>query len=440
MAVPVLRARIFAVVICVVAGGLAPLATAVARPLTDGAITHVYIAARNDGRKGHGTRHDPFDGSTQPKLEAIFQRYHDSETNSVHFHLAAGRYHLIGAVAHGLDHGRGGWAMRPGWVVQGAGKHRTTIFQDYPAKGDLGYGLFTAWVYGSGNQGVADLTIDCGFKRYGKAHPRAQFRAVSTSGDGSFVRNVRIRNAGGAFDPTNTGECFVVYITSDERNNGGAGDTASNTRVENTDIYLANSATVITIINHKAIETNANPVYGHHSRIVGNYIYCTPTANGAITEAAPAGIKDAVGAWNTLVNTSFYADTYPTIQAKIAHNRIRNGYMLFSDIMSDTTVSDNVVVASKDRGIQFSGSPNGISSNCIFERNRVIKGPGARSGLCLNNLSGSPAKITGLIFRDNVIDEGLVNGVLFNHGGTGVEWINNRTPTGELAKMTGAAN
>ncbi|HMJ05433.1 MAG TPA: hypothetical protein VK474_04170 [Chthoniobacterales bacterium] len=172
--------------------------------------TDIWIAAKPPigSAPGTGTREDPLDGGTQPKLERIFQSYHDAGINGVTFHFGPGSYHLIGALVHGLDNGKGPWALRPGWKIKGAGKNETTIIQDQPATGDIRQHLLAAWDYGEGDMSVEDLTLDLGYARFHRDHPHSAYAGIGLRGSNCYVRNVRILHAGG----NGVDENFVIFL------------------------------------------------------------------------------------------------------------------------------------------------------------------------------------------------------------------------------------
>ena len=80
-----------------------------------GALTQVHIAYRTDGLAGDGSLRNPFDGSTQLKLDAIFKSYYDAGTTDITFHIGPGTFQMKGAWDYD-------WALLTGWHIKGAGR------------------------------------------------------------------------------------------------------------------------------------------------------------------------------------------------------------------------------------------------------------------------------------------------------------------------------
>jgi hypothetical protein len=79
----------------------------------------VYVANRADGVAGSGTQNDPFDGSTQPKFDAVM----NSIATYTCVHLGPGIFKTNGY----SDTTGGGWQPRTGTKIVGSGIDVTTL-------------------------------------------------------------------------------------------------------------------------------------------------------------------------------------------------------------------------------------------------------------------------------------------------------------------------
>jgi hypothetical protein len=118
----------------------------------------VWISKRTDGRFGNGTEKNPYDGSTSAKFDALMQ----SIPASTHIHLGPGTFYTQGTGSIGIN-------PKEGWIIEGAGKLKTTIaFNDGRATGAFGNKVIgnNAGVRGGVPSGylnyfsVRNLTID----------------------------------------------------------------------------------------------------------------------------------------------------------------------------------------------------------------------------------------------------------------------------------------
>jgi hypothetical protein len=117
----------------------------------------VWIGLRTDGNKGSGTQHDPFDGSTPEKFDALFR----SLPSHTRINILPGVY-----LSHGTGEGTGPLCFKPGWQLHGCGM-ASTIIRLIPASFRIN--RKNAWLgppldYGMADDvEVADLTVDCAF-------------------------------------------------------------------------------------------------------------------------------------------------------------------------------------------------------------------------------------------------------------------------------------
>ncbi len=83
---------------------------------------NVWIAVRADGVPGTGTQNDPYDGSTQPKFDAVMNSL--PSTPPVAVHLGPGLFSTNGYT----DAAPGqGWQPKPGMKILGSGIDVTTL-------------------------------------------------------------------------------------------------------------------------------------------------------------------------------------------------------------------------------------------------------------------------------------------------------------------------
>src|SRR5215472_3329064 len=80
----------------------------------------VYIALRTDGLIGDGTLHNPFDGSTPTKLDAVLRRI-PSDTR---VHFGPGTFQTAG---FSDDSASIGFSVKPKCKYVGAGPTKTTV-------------------------------------------------------------------------------------------------------------------------------------------------------------------------------------------------------------------------------------------------------------------------------------------------------------------------
>ena len=306
----------------------------------------IWIAVRRDQRRGQGTANDPLDGSSQVKLDAIFKSYCDAGTRNIHFHLAPGRYHMIG--------GRQGWVMLSGWKIEGAGINVTTVVQDFPhIRPELSnwYPLWHGRDDAGGNDGmvVRNMTIDLGYLRYHLANPKFNFLAVLLTGGNSLIENIKAINAGGN---SAIAEPFVLNIQSVQ-----AASPISNTHIRNCQIYALTDVTGWNLNNVPSL--NSPIEYGTNASYENNYI----EFNGArgMVQIAPAGFNGAISINNTIKNGRMLTDTFPCLNTLVSNNKLINGCI---DMQSAP-----------------GNSPPGFT-NTIISKNRISREERSRNQCC----------------------------------------------------------
>ena len=165
----------------------------------------VWIAADpNRTNSGNGTQENPYDGSTQPKFDALL----NSLPPSVVINLLPGTFSTLGS-------GVGGNVLKEGWIIKGAGTDLTTVFlvQQPPGGAEV-----TFFGFQSGQLHrieVRDLTLHGNVEN----QPSNIIVQASMSCNTGGFWNVHLTHWGNAqIDPNNDhhGEAFgLVLVVSD---------------------------------------------------------------------------------------------------------------------------------------------------------------------------------------------------------------------------------
>jgi hypothetical protein len=374
---------------------------------------HVWIAVRTGGTRGRGTAKDPLDGSSQVKLDAIFKSYYEAGTRNIQFHLAPGRYHMIG--------GRQGWVMLTGWKIEGAGIDLTTVVQDFPAIRPDPSNWYPLW-HGrddaGGNNGmvIRNMTIDLGYLRYHLANPKFNFLAVLLTGGNSLIENIKAINAGGN---SAIAEPCVLNIQSAQ-----TAPPISNTHIRNCQVY---AVTDVTGWNLNNIPSLNYPIeYGTNASYENNYI----EFNGArgIVQIAPAGFNGAISINNTIKNGRMYTDTFPCLNTLVSNNKLINGSIDMQSApgnsppgFTNTIISNNRISVKSDPGINVAGA----AKNTVIKGNAITSFDGsAHTAIAINGT----IEVKNTTVQDNVIDPVLRTTEINAPAHTSYQ--NNRTPDG----------
>lgn len=171
------------------------LATCTAPP--DG----VWIGIRQDGLPGSGTRHDPYDGSTPERFDAILGKYWKSGVEGLKVNILPGTYRTLGNSGYipGLRDPGDGWRCRSGWTIRGAGMDKTILvlhrIHKHPSE-DIYGGVVIATTDSSVERVlVEDLTVNCNHDQIGNA--KSTEAGVSLGGSRHTIRRVRVENVAG---------------------------------------------------------------------------------------------------------------------------------------------------------------------------------------------------------------------------------------------------
>jgi hypothetical protein len=149
----------------------------------------VWIAMRTDGLPGSGTESDPYDGSTQPKFDALMSQFAPNTA----IHLGPGTFQTHGGMS---------WQVRDGWQILGAGIDTTTLVQtaiqdaQFQVIGGLG-----------NNVVVSGLTVDCNYIALSQTIYGTNKAIGAVSAASGYINNVRVIHAGGQHETFTLGFC-----------------------------------------------------------------------------------------------------------------------------------------------------------------------------------------------------------------------------------------
>ncbi|HEY3746194.1 MAG TPA: NHL repeat-containing protein, partial [Gemmatimonadaceae bacterium] len=407
--------------------GIAPQIFGVPTAVKDGAQA-VHIAYRTDGVAGDGSLHNPFDGSTQSKLDAIFKSYYDAGATDITFHIGPGTFQMKGAWDYD-------WAMLTGWHVKGSGRSLTIIQQVVGTAGvnpGSNGALFSngpALTYD--NQSVEDLTCDCAWFRSGpggdNSRPHGNFQGINLYGANPTIRNVSVTGCG-----WQDNECFAI-LTSGGVNDRNLPDNAlyENVEVSNgaTGVY-ATHLTGMAMINLAAMGSDPTPVYAKNGRIT-NCTFNLPTAGNA--GGPPAGYDGGVVTGCTFIGDwhGIYFDTFVSKNITIVGNTIKALYpdsvgVLFNPGTTSTPLENITIVGNTVYAAAGFGFASGVKDSSILG-NRIHLGP-------TNNPDGSVVFLTStvqnILVSQNSIDAGIP---FFSEETSGCTFSANRTPAGATA-------
>ena len=392
------------------------------------ALTQVHIAYRTDGLPGDGSLRNPFDGSTQPKLDAIFKSYHAAGATDITFHIGPGTFQMKGAWDYD-------WAMLTGWHIRGAGRSLTIIQQ---VVGEAGVepgsngALFgNGWALNYDNQSVEDLTADCAWFRSGpggdNSRPHGNFQGINLYGSNPTIRNVTVTGCG-----WQDNECFAI-LTSGGVNDEHLPDNALYENVEvsggATGVY-ATHLTGMAMINLAAMGDDPTPVYAKNGRII-NCTFNLPDSGNA--GGMPAGYESGIVTGSTFIAYyhGMFHDTFVSRNITVVGNTIKALYpdsngILFNSGVANTACENISIIGNtifSASGIAFASAVN----NSTILGNRIGRGPGnnAHYSVFLDT-----ATVQNIAVSQNNIDPGLP---YLSRNTTGCSFATNRTPEGAVA-------
>jgi hypothetical protein len=397
-------------------------------PAGGGLSQHVYIAYRTDGLAGDGTLNNPFDGSSQPKLDAIFKSFYDAGTTNITFFIGPGTFQMKGAWDYD-------WALLTGWHIKGAGRSLTIVQQVAGARGvnpGSNGALFSngaALTYD--NQSVEDLTCDCAWFRSGpggdNSRPHGNFQGVNLYGASPTIRNVTVTGCG-----WQDNECFAI-LTSGGINDRNLPDNAlyENVSVSNgaTGVY-ATHLTGMAMINLAAMGNDPTPVYARNGRII-NCTFNLPEAGNA--GGMPAGYDSGIVTGCTFIgyHHGMFHDTFVSKNITIVGNTIKALYpdsdgILFNSGTANTPCENISIIGNtvfSAGGVAFASAVE----NSTILGNRIHLAPGNHADYSI--FLDTPTVQNIRVFQ-NDIDAGIP---YLSRYTIGCSFGTNRTPAGVAA-------
>lgn len=380
----------------------------------------VFIAA-TDGLGGRGTATDPFDGGTQPKLDAIMRSFPEGSDIT----LLEGDFLTTGSFSYNETQG---WYIKDGSRLRGI-KGKTTLRRiAFPAEAKE-HGLLQMSMYGKGNVEISDLILDENGHNLNAPSDSCSF-AARLYGDNCTLRNIEAVNGWGK-EPH---EAFVLSICA--RNNGSAWENNINALIDGCRVGSFRGTYGIGI----GLLGGAD---GHTGSVQG--IVSNNTVTGFIATAAFGVGSNTVFDGNTTFDCqqSYYNDTGVCTNAVIRNGQVWNskwpavhlvpsmGAAQISSIIIEGMFIELSGSTPHDAGIQlWTTLGRGHLANIIIRRNRFAIRPDA---LLPNSCAMSAQDVNGLLIEDNILADGLVAKLYFpEHPNPAMIVRGNRTPTGAI--------
>jgi len=164
----------------------------------------VWIAQRNDPKRGTGTQSDPFNGSFLDEVMPTIP-----PVSLIHFSSGLFRFSV-----------RHAWYVRSGWIIDGAGMYDTTLQMSGPAPADP---YITSCLVGEGvveKTQIRDLTCDSNWAELSVTSPmgsggekNCKTGAISIVGNKNLMQRVRSINSYGSWanEMEQFAFCFLAY-------------------------------------------------------------------------------------------------------------------------------------------------------------------------------------------------------------------------------------
>ncbi len=361
----------------------------------------VYIAVRTDGTAGTGTENDPFDGSTQAKLDALLPSI--APNTSIHF--GAGTFLTNGSTQ-----------MKEGWSINGLGKTLTTIKL---ANNVLVSGVADAFVIQHRDFvsflnyfEIRDLTLDCNFANQPSAVANSTGQTLNALN--IAARNCRVTNVRAVGAWSGIGESFPFSILHNGSDSGINGDRIE---VQGCDaVNFTGYMTCISVVDQAG---------GYASGFIRN---CVITGNSK-------GVGFGSGQWRNFEVSGNYTDglSYPVVIDTFSYYNVS----IFGNKFTHT------------RGIVFNGAgtyenikvyDNLITSGSLYDSLLVTDGANVtaeiyHNTILQNNPSVGPLRIginTKGILRDNIIQSTTPNDL---SGSVGLEVGDNYDQNGNFVPL-----
>ncbi|MDQ6624484.1 MAG: right-handed parallel beta-helix repeat-containing protein, partial [Verrucomicrobiota bacterium] len=294
----------------------------------------VWINSRTDGSAGHGTRADPFDGSTQEKFDTAMAAI----PKGAHIHLAAGSY-----VTRGVH-------LKEGWWLHGAGIEASTIrLADDLLATDGGQSASVLYNYDF--EGffcrikITDLTLDCNRDHQpsfrGGLH--GALNALTTAARHATIRRVR---ALGTW--ANPGEGFPFSVLS-----SGSSDGSNHVEIDHCES-----------LGPLGYQTAISAFDQTGGRISGHIRHC-------LVVDGPSSSGFGAGGWKNF---------------DVSDNTTRNmgaGLVIDTHDYENVLIARNRFLATKHYGILMNGG--GKYRNIVVRRNRIEMDPAGEWCLVTGN-------------------------------------------------------
>ena len=181
----------------------------------------ISISATAGKPRDGGTQLDPFDGSTAQKFDSVLNSFQPASNLIVH--LGPGTFESDVTVTR--------WAVRRGWVIEGAGMYETTC----KMVGNLAGQHWDHEFFKSPFESAADdvvirnLTVDCNWPELSKSADTGAkgekvggIYAIDIRGSDVLIENVRHINSYGSW--ANLNEAFGIRVSAPSN-----GDVSGNT-------------------------------------------------------------------------------------------------------------------------------------------------------------------------------------------------------------------
>lgn len=347
----------------------------------------IWIALRTDGLAGSGTITDPYDGSTQPKFDAVMA----TVVTGTRIHLSPGTFHSNFS-----------WRLQASTWLQGAGRNITTILNAGAYQG--GPGITNAYPNADGVT-VSDLTVDVN----GSALT-ATTGGIGLYGNREAIQNVRVTRA---VSPSTT-ECFPIAIFA-------AANPVVDALIDGCEVdnFIGTSGTMI-LIGIDSSNTNATVT----GKIQHCYVHdCNAQAYGA------GGALDLSidGNYSYNCKSGFNLDSWTNTGLRLVNNQFMKCAQFGITIndqnatLKDTLVQDNVVEI--DSGVSTDFIAYWITDTYVPAKH--IDGLILRNNLAFSYATGSVRNANGFIIdvTSNLIGIGnessaiLANSLTVDSGG-----------------------
>lgn len=414
--------------------------------------TEVWISAQIGLPSGSGTAAAPYDGSTQPKFDALMTSFQDRENLTIH--LSAGKFRSDVTVTNR-------WAVKPGWTIQGAGMYPTTCQMMGNLKGQHWDHEFfkSPSNYSTDHVTIQDLTIDCNWAELAKTadlgakgEKFGAIYAIDVSGSYILIENVRQINSYGSW--ANLNEPFGIRIAAPS-----TGDATNNTiRYCRAEMPRGNYGSPFALHGWPNTEGNG-PHFITNSSVYANY--AAGQNNGLATGFTSGGvngtfIKDSQIYDNTFEDCQsiYYQDTGTAEGITVSNNLLTRGWtgVAFVAAADPAWTKTGITITGnqlnlQNRTLDYGSASYGVAisgaaaSDVSINRNQISFSPTGQG--FKQFLTVSAASMNDSSVSDNTADEASAGSALAapvraQVKGYDITIANNKTPPGK--SMTGLAD